>query len=130
MQQVVSAQNAVELKGKRGGNIMTSAFFPLAGGCRCGQIRFRIAAQPVITMACHCTGCQRMSAGAFSLSAAIASAAFLVTQGQPVIGGLHGPTRHFFRPYCMSWMFTRTHGFDAMANICLQHSTIPDCSRH
>jgi len=86
---------------------MTSEFAPLAGGCRCGQVRFRIAAPPIITMACHCTGCQRMSASAFSLSAVIPSAAFLVTQGEPVIGGLHGPSRHFFCPYCMSWMFTR-----------------------
>jgi len=38
-------------------------------------------------------------------------------QGQPVIGGLHGPTRHFFCPYCMSWMFTRPAGFDAIVNI-------------
>ena len=96
---------------------MTSEFVPLAGGCRCGQIRFRIAAPPVITMACHCTGCQRMSASAFSLSAVISSAAFLVTQGEPVIGGLHGPSRHFFCPYCMSWMFTRPDGFDAIVNI-------------
>ena len=58
---------------------MTSEFVPLAGGCRCGEVRFRIAAPPVITMACHCTGCQRMSASAFSLSAVIPSAAFLVT---------------------------------------------------
>ena len=87
--------------------IMSSEFSPLEGGCRCGQVRFRIAAPPVITMACHCTGCQRMSASAFSLSAVIPSVAFLVTQEEPVIGGLHGPTRHFSCPYCMSWMFTR-----------------------
>ena len=97
--------------------IMSSEFFPLEGGCRCGQVRFRIAAPPVITMACHCTGCQRMSASAFSLSAAFASAAFLVIQGEPVIGGLHGPTRHFFCPRCMSWMFTRPDGFDAIVNV-------------
>ena len=96
---------------------MSSEFFPLEGGCRCGQVRFRMAAPPVITMACHCTGCQRMSASAFSLSAAIPSDAFLVIQGEPVIGGLHGPTRHFFCAYCMSWMFTRPDGFDAIVNV-------------
>ena len=96
---------------------MTSEFAPLTGGCRCGHVRFRIAAPPVITMACHCRGCQRMSASAFSLSAVIASVAFLVTQGEPVIGGLHGPTRHFFCPFCMSWMFTRVPGMDWFVNI-------------
>ena len=38
------------------------------GGCRCGRVRLRVEAPPLITMACHCTGCQRMSASAFSLT--------------------------------------------------------------
>ena len=41
------------------------------GGCRCAQVRFSISAPPLLTMACHCTGCQKMTASAFSLSAAI-----------------------------------------------------------
>jgi hypothetical protein len=87
------------------------------GGCRCGQVRFRASARPLITMACHCTGCQRMTASAFSLSAAIPSDAFTVTQGEPVIGGLHGATRHYFCPHCMSWMFTRPAGMDWFVNV-------------
>jgi hypothetical protein len=87
------------------------------GGCRCGQIRIRIAAPPLLTMACHCSGCQRMSASAFSLSVAIPSEGFSVTQGEPVIGGLHGPTRHYFCPHCMSWMFTRPEGYDQFVNL-------------
>jgi len=84
--------------------------FPLSGGCRCGHVRIRIDAPPLITMACHCTGCQKMSASAYSLSAAIPSAAFSVTDGEPVIGGLRGHPRHYFCPNCMSWMFTRIEG--------------------
>jgi hypothetical protein len=87
------------------------------GGCRCGQVRIRVTAPPLLTMACHCTGCQRMSSSAFSLSAAFPSDAFSVTKGEPVIGGLHGPTRHFFCPHCMSWMFTRPDGFDWLVNV-------------
>jgi hypothetical protein len=82
------------------------------GGCRCGQTRFIVSAPPFLTMACHCTGCQRMTGSAFSLSAAIPSKGFAITKGEPVIGGLHGATRHFFCPHCMSWMFTRPEGFD------------------
>lgn len=85
------------------------------GGCRCGQVRFEITAPPLITMACHCTGCQRMTSSAFSLSVLVPSAGFAVTQGEPVIGGLHGETRHFFCPHCMSWMFTRPE--DAFVNV-------------
>lgn len=87
------------------------------GGCRCGQIRIRIAAPPLLTMACHCSGCQRMSASAFSLSVAIPSQGFAVTQGEPVIGGLHGDAHHFFCPWCMSWMFTRIEGLDDFVNL-------------
>ena len=90
---------------------------PMDGGCRCGQIRLKISSAPLLTMACHCTGCQRMSASAFSLSAAIPSRGFTVTKGEPVIGGLHGGSRHYFCPHCMSWMFTRPEGLDAFVNL-------------
>ena len=87
------------------------------GGCRCGQVRFRVGPRPLVTMACHCTGCQRMTASAFSLSALYPSHGFEVTSGGPVIGGLHGPTRHFFCPRCMSWLFTRPEGMDEFVNV-------------
>ncbi|SCY82764.1 GFA family protein [Microvirga guangxiensis] len=87
------------------------------GKCRCGQVRFRVRGEPVITMACHCTGCQRMTASAFSLSALYASDNFEVVQGEPVIGGLHAATRHFFCPHCMSWLFTRPEDLDDFVNV-------------
>lgn len=90
---------------------------PWEGGCRCGEVRFRITAAPLLTTACHCTGCQRMTASAFSLSAAIPSEGFEVTMGAPVIGGLHGADRHYFCPRCMSWMFTRPEGLDGFVNL-------------
>ncbi|MCV3209336.1 GFA family protein [Mesorhizobium sp. YC-39] len=96
---------------------MQSLTLPAEGGCRCGRVRLKISAPPLLTMACHCTGCQLMSASAYSLSAAIPSEAFAVTQGEPVIGGLHGASHHFFCPYCMSWMFTRSEGLDWFVNL-------------
>lgn len=91
---------------------------PLDGGCRCGQVRFRVSAPPMLTMACHCTGCQKMTASAYSLSAAIPSEGFAVTQGEPVIGGLHGgEAHHYFCPHCMSWLFTKAEGMDWFVNI-------------
>lgn len=96
------------------------------GGCRCGQLRFRVTSKPLITMACHCTGCQRMSASAFSLSALYPSEHFAVVLGKAVIGGLHGPTRHFFCPHCLSWTFTRPEGLDTLVNI---RATLFDDSR-
>ncbi|MDO8379345.1 GFA family protein [Phenylobacterium sp.] len=96
---------------------MTPPSLPWEGGCRCGQVRFRVSAPPILTMACHCTGCQRMTSSAFSLSAAIPSEGFTVTAGEPVIGGLHGANSHYFCPHCMSWMFTRPEGMDWFVNL-------------
>ena len=90
---------------------------PWNGGCRCGQVRIRATALPIMTMACHCRGCQRMSASAFSLTATFPSGDFLVTEGEPAIGGLHGEHRHFHCPHCKSWVFTRPQGIDQFVNV-------------
>ncbi|WP_084418044.1 GFA family protein [Henriciella litoralis] len=90
---------------------------PLEGGCRCGKVRFRVTAPPIITMLCHCKGCQRMSSSAFSTSAAFPADAFEVIQGETVLGGLKQELPHHFCPDCMSWMFTRPPQLDFMVNI-------------
>jgi hypothetical protein len=96
---------------------MTDETPALTGGCRCGQVRFEITAPSILTSACHCTGCQRMSASAFSLSAMYPASGFRVTAGTPVVGGLHGALRHMFCPHCMTWMFTCPPGLDAFVNL-------------
>ncbi|WP_350356307.1 GFA family protein [Leisingera thetidis] len=82
--------------------------FPQSGCCRCGATRFEVAAPPVLTAACHCRGCQRMSSSAYSLTAMFPADAFRVTSGSPVRGGLQGgQLTHYCCPACKSWMFTR-----------------------
>lgn len=58
-----------------------------------------------------------MAASAFALSLTIPSGGFAVAAGEPVVGGLHGATRHYFCPHCMSWMFTRPEGADQFVNV-------------
>jgi hypothetical protein len=59
-----------------------------------------------------------MSASAYSLSVAIPTGGFRVTEGEPVPGGLQGGTiRHHFCPHCKSWMFTRIEGMDLFVNV-------------
>jgi hypothetical protein len=87
------------------------------GQCRCGRLQFAVHAKPLMTMACHCDGCQRMTASAFSLSAIYTADAFVVTQGEAVIGGLHGASRHYFCDFCKSWLFTRPEGMDQFVNV-------------
>ena len=105
------------LKGRTSETAMTDWKLPWRGGCRCGQVRVAVSAPPLLASACHCTGCQTMSASAFSLSLAIPTEGFAVTAGEPVLGGLHGPARHYFCPRCMSWMFTQPPGLDQFVNL-------------
>ncbi len=85
---------------------------PWEGGCLCGGIRFRISAPPLLTMACHCTGCQKLSASAYSLTIAVPAGGFTVTRGEAEIGGLHREHRQLYCPHCKNWVFTRPHGLD------------------
>ena len=62
---------------------------PLEGGCRCGRVRFRINQQPMMETICHCHGCQRMSASAFSTTLIMPEAGFAFIAGETVIGGMH-----------------------------------------
>jgi hypothetical protein len=96
---------------------MSEPIAPLAGGCRCDAVRIEVRATPLLTMACHCRGCQRMSSSAYSLSVAIPADGFAVTRGEPVVGGLKGGTKHMFCPSCMTWMFTRPEGMDIFVNL-------------
>ena len=91
---------------------------PMIGGCRCGAVRFRVDASPLLTMVCHCTGCQRMTGGAFSTSVAVPTPSFTVTQGDTVIGGLRGDqARHHHCDWCKSWLFTHVEPEMGFTNV-------------
>lgn len=87
------------------------------GSCRCGQVKLRVRGQPVMTMACHCIGCQKMTASAFSLSALYPADALDVSGLEPVLGGMHGESHHHCCPNCMSWLFTRAEMMGPFVNV-------------
>ena len=87
---------------------MPAMTIPADGGCRCGRVRFRLSAAPLLTMACHCRGCQRMTASAYSTSIAIPADGFALLQGETEPGGCHAPGQdHQHCGWCKSWLFTR-----------------------
>lgn len=87
------------------------------GHCRCGAAQMEVEGPPVLTSACHCRGCQRMTSGPYALSALYAEDRFTLGSGPTVIGGLRGATQHYFCPTCLSWLFTRPDGLENMVNI-------------
>jgi hypothetical protein len=90
---------------------------PWTARCRCDRVHLRVTMPPMMTMACHCTGCQRMTASAYSLSLALPTAGLEVVRGEPVLGGLQGKSRHYHCPFCKSWLFTRPEGLDDLVNL-------------
>lgn len=90
---------------------------PWDGGCRCANVRIRVTQAPLISVACHCTGCQRMSASAFSLSLVLPVKGLEIVKGSPVRGGLRQQLHHMFCGECMTWMFTRIEGMDDVVNL-------------
>lgn len=48
-----------------------SSPYPLAGGCDCGLVRYRMETRPLFVHCCHCRWCQRESGSSFALNAMI-----------------------------------------------------------
>ena len=91
---------------------------PWEGGCRCDALRFRITAPPMLTAACHCTGCQKMTGSAYSLSVTVPAEGFALLSGEAVVGGLRGPqVHHHHCSSCMSWVYTTVEGMDFFVNV-------------
>lgn len=49
------------------------------GGCLCGQVRYKITGEPLATILCHCTHCQKASGSAFSVNLMVRPDAFEIT---------------------------------------------------
>src|SRR3712207_3143709 len=53
------------------------------GGCACGEVRYRLNADPLIVHACHCLNCQRQTGTAFVINALIETDRLEVVSGAP-----------------------------------------------
>jgi hypothetical protein len=86
------------------------------GSCRCGRVTLSVDGPPMLTMACHCKGCQRMTASAFSLSSLHHQDSVTIA-GETVMGGLQGDLQHHCCAFCLSWVFTRAEFLGPLINI-------------
>lgn len=53
------------------------------GGCACGEIRYAVTQEPLISYCCHCTECQRRTGSAFGISMQVRTEALEVAKGSP-----------------------------------------------
>lgn len=84
----------------------------LTGHCLCGAVSYRCAADPLMTLMCHCDDCQRASGSPFSLNVVVPKAA-LELEGEAslkryeTVGSDTGAKRErAFCATCGSTMFT------------------------
>jgi hypothetical protein len=54
---------------------------PATGTCQCGEVRYTLNNEPIVTTACHCRDCQKLSSSAFSLTMLVASADLEIHSG-------------------------------------------------
>jgi len=80
---------------------------PWNAACMCGRVKMRISAPPLVAMACHCTGCQKLTGGAYSLTLMLPASGFEVLDGETSLGGLHREqSHHHFCTHCKNWLYT------------------------
>lgn len=77
------------------------------GRCSCGELRFRMNAEPLVVHACHCRQCQRVTGSAFVLNALIEKKQLELLSGEP--SRFHFPdTWHtaYFCPSCATYVWS------------------------
>lgn len=86
---------------------MTDWKLPWSASCMCGQVKMRVTAPPLVAMACHCRGCQKLTSGPYSLTLMIPANGFKKLEGETDLGGEHRDTsQHHFCTRCNNWLFT------------------------
>jgi hypothetical protein len=62
---------------------MADGVFPLAGGCSCRAVRYRMETRPLFVHCCHCRWCQRETGASFALNAMIEADRVTLLAGAP-----------------------------------------------
>ena len=55
------------------------------GSCTCGNVRYRMTAEPLFVHCCHCRWCQRETGSAFALNAMIEADRVVLLAGNPEV---------------------------------------------
>ena len=55
---------------------------PAKGSCQCGNITYEVTREPLVTVACHCRDCQKLSTSAFSVTMLLERTGFDLLSGE------------------------------------------------
>jgi hypothetical protein len=84
------------------------------GGCSCGEVRYRLASEPLFVHCCHCLNCQRQTGSAFVVNLLIEGdrVELLAGEPQPVdVPRDDGSRQRIFRcPSCQVAVFSEYGG--------------------
>ena len=72
----------------------------IEGGCLCGAIRYRAAANPSNTMICHCRSCRRAAAAPVVAWITVPADQFAFTLGRPTGFRSSAAVARTFCPFC------------------------------
>lgn len=87
---------------------------PLAGGCLCGAIRYRLTGPIIFCGICHCRSC-RLSAGAESVGwATVAAGDFALDAGSPAAYASSPAVQRGFCAKCGTTLTFRLEGGDSI----------------
>jgi hypothetical protein len=84
------------------------------GGCACGQVRYEVTAEPMLSVKCQCRDCQRASGTGHGTGMAFLKAATRIAgelKFHDVRADSGNTTSRGFCPNCGSWVAARSSGF-------------------
>jgi hypothetical protein len=101
------------------------------GGCSCGELRYRINADPLIVHACHCRQCQRITGSAFVMNALVEKSEVETLSGVTADCRFPG-TSHtaFFCPKCGTYVWSQYVGGRLASCWFVRVGTLDEPDRH
>jgi hypothetical protein len=102
----------------------------LEGGCLCGDVRYRVAAEPLMQAVCHCRNCQVQAGSGWSMIMGVPAAALSVSGDAKTYddkGESGGAVQRQFCPNCGSPLFS--HVAAAPGLVFIKAGTLDDTSQ-
>jgi len=102
---------------------------PCEGGCLCGEVRYRIGAEPHDAGYCHCRMCQRATGAPVVAWLTVASAALAWTKDEPAVYRSSEKAERLFCPRCGTQLGFRETALPDQLDVTLASLDDPEAVR-